>query len=608
MNAPKLKKTDSPLTNSKGEIRLQARAVSRGIAVGKIVCLHGRKRQFYKINLENSKIEREIRRFRAAVRLAVRQLKKFSANQTDKTKANIFDAHLLILEDKSLHSKIETSISEEKINAEWAVKTVADDYIAKYKTIPDEYLRERYIDLEDVADRLLTALGGGGKPALKLEKNSIIVAKEVKPSTLIELIANEPLAIITESGGWTSHTFILARELSLPAVTGVKRILRRVKNGDEVVVDGFDGQIFINPAREIKRKYKQKAVEFQQSKEDSEETIKGNLQTLDGREIKIRANLDLPKGYAEAKRFGAQGIGLYRSEFLFNQFKGFPTEHEQIEAYRKIAKLSGEEGVRIRTFDLSVEQLNDETGDREKNPALGLRAVRLGFSHLKEFKTQIRAVLQASTENNIKILVPMVSDVSEIRRVKKIIESEKEKLKKRKIAYGNPPLGAMIEVPSAVLTIDEIAAETEFLCLGTNDLVQYLLAVDRDNETVADWFRTLHPAVLRALKSIFQAAERRNIPAVVCGEMAGSPVYVPILLGLGATELSMNVHSISRVRRIVSKIAVEESRELAEKLENCRTADEVETAVSEFYLEKWAHLFPTDIFPAKKKSKKSKNS
>lgn len=604
MNSINSKKPNSHLPNAKNEIRLNARAVSRGIAVGKIICLHGRKRQFYKINIETSKIEREIRRFRAAVRLATRQLKKISTNQTDKTKANIFDAHLLILEDKSLHSKIETNIEEQKINAEWAVKIVTDDFIAKYKTIADEYLRERYIDLEDVAERLLTALGGGGKAALNLEKNSIIVAREVKPSTLIELTTSQPLAIITENGGWTSHTFILAREMNLPAVTGLKRILRRVKNGDEVIVDGFDGQIILNPLAEIRKKYEVAAVEFQRDKNAEGETAKGKLQTLDGKEIKIRANLDLPKGYAEARRFGAQGIGLYRSEFLFNQFKGFPSESEQIEAYRKIAKLAGEEGIRIRTFDLSVEQLTDETEEREKNPALGLRAVRLSFTHLKEFRVQIRAILQASTENNINLVLPMISDVAEIWRVKKIIESEKVYLRKRQIAFGNPRLGAMIEVPSAVLTIDEIAAEVEFLCLGTNDLVQYLLAVDRDNEAVADWFQTLHPAVLRALKTVLQAAEKRKIPAVVCGEMAGSPVYVPILLGLGATELSMNVHSMPRVRKIVSKIALEETRELVEKLEDCRTADEVEVAVGKFYREKWAHLFPDDMFPAKKKSKK----
>lgn len=607
MNAFDTKKQNSHLPIAQNEIRLNARAVSRGVAVGKIICLHGRKRQFYKFNIESTQIERELRRFRAAIRLAVRQLKKISTQESGKiteTKANIFDAHLLILEDKSLHEKIETLIKEKKFNAEWAVKIVTDEYLARYKTITDEHLRERYIDLEDVADRILTALGGGGKSTLKLEKNSIIVAKEVKPSTLIELTESQPQAIITENGGWTSHTFILAREMNLPAVTGAKRILRQVNNGDEAVVDGFSGQIILKPQKETLRKYSTAAEEFQQTNNQNFDAVKGTLKTLDGREIKIRANLDLPKGYAEAKRFGAQGIGLYRSEFLFNQFKGFPSEAEQVKAYRKVSKLAGEEGVRIRTFDLSVEQLTDETAEREKNPALGLRAVRLGFSHLKEFRIQIRAVLQASTENNISVILPMVSDVSEIWRAKEIIKSERERLKKRKIETGNLRLGAMIEVPSAVLTINEIVEETDFLCLGTNDLVQYLLAVDRDNEAVADWFQTLHPAVLRSIKTVIEAAEKKAIPVIVCGEMAGSPAYVPILLGLGATELSMNVKSIRRVRRIVSEIAFEETQELIKKIEKCRTAEEIENAVNEFYQTKWSHLYSGEIFPPKKISKK----
>jgi len=599
MNALKDKKQNSNSLIIKNEISFNARAVSRGIAVGKIVCLHGRKRQFYKINLEASQIESELRRFRVAMQLAMRQLKKISSQKSDKiieTKVNIFDAHILILEDKSLYTKIENNIKEQKVNAEWAVKIVTDDYIAKLKSVPDEHLRDRYIDLEDVADRILTALGGGDS-TLRLEKNSIVVAREVKPSTLIELTRSQPLAIITENGGWTSHTFILARELNLPAVTGLKKILRRVKTGDEVVVDGFRGQIILNPIKKTLQKYRVAAQEFDLDKSANHEIVKGKLKTLDGKEIKIRANLDLPKGYAQAKRFGAQGIGLYRSEFLFNQFKGFPTEQEQVEDYRKIARMVGEEAVKIRTFDLSVEQLADETEEREKNPALGLRAIRLSFSHLNEFRVQLRALLQASTENNISIVLPMISDVAEILWTKKLLELEKEKLKKRKIEFTNPRLGVMIEVPSAVLMINEIAKEVDFLCLGTNDLVQYMLAVDRDNEVVADWFRTLHPAVLRSIKTVLQAAERSEIPTVVCGEMAGSPVYAPVLLGLGATELSMNVNSIPRIRKIVSEIALEEAQEIVGKLDECRTASEVEQMVSEFYQNKWAHLFSNGVFP-----------
>jgi len=600
------KKRNPNSPENKIEERFNARAVSRGLAIGKVVCLHGRKRQFYRRDIGESQIESELRRFRAAVRLAVKQLKKISTRKSDeinKTKADIFSAHILILEDESLRSKIEIFIEKEKVNAEWAVKIVTEDFIAEYKTISDAHLRERYIDLEDVADRILTALGGSRKTPLALEKNTIIVAEEIRPSTLVELIESQPQAIITENGGWTSHSFILAREMNLPAVTGVKRILRRVRNGDEVIVDGFAGQVVLNPEKSTVKNYRNAAEEFRQSKSAGIETFNGKLKTLDGREIIIRANLDLSKGYARAKRSGARGVGLYRSEFLFNQFKGFPTEPEQIEAYRKIAELVGAEGVRIRTFDLSIEQLADETEEKEKNPALGLRAIRLGFSYPKEFRIQLRALLQASAANDINVVLPMISDVGEITRTKTILQSEKDSLRRKRIEYGNLRLGAMIEVPSAIFTIDEIVAEVDFLCLGTNDLVQYLLAVDRDNELVADSFRTLHPSVLRAVKIVLQAAEKKGIPVIICGEMAGSPVYVPILLGLGATEISMNVNSIARVARVVSAIAMEEARELVVNLESCWTADEVENAVTNFYRKKWSHLFPEEIFPPKKKYK-----
>ena len=605
MNAlnKKKRRLDPPPTNV--EERLNARTVSRGLAIGKIVCLYGRKRQFYRIEIAAAQIEPELERFRAAARLAVNQLKKIGAQKSDKiksTKAAIFSAHLLILQDESLRSKIENVIEEKKVNAEWAVKIVTEDYVAKYKTISDAHLRERYIDLEDVAERILTALGGE-KSSVTLEKNSIIVAKEVRPSTLIELIESQPQAIITENGGWTSHTFILAREMNLPAVTGAKRILRQVENGDEAIVDGFSGQIILHPHKNTLADYKKTAAEFYQFKDGAADAAGGKLTTLDGSEIIIRSNLDFPKGYAPAKKLGAKGVGLFRSEFLFNQYKGFPGEQQQIEAYRRIGELVGADGVRIRTFDLSVEQLADETEEREKNPALGLRAIRLGFSHPREFRLQLRALLQAATMGNISVVLPMVSDVSDIRQTKTILKREKESLRKRKIECGDIRLGAMIEVPSAIFTIDEILNEVDFLCLGTNDLVQYLLAVDRDNELVADWFRTLHPSVLRAVKTILQAAEKKAIPVIVCGEMAGSPAYVPVLLGLGATEMSMNVNSLARVRKVISEIASEEARELVKTLEDCQTADEVENAVANFYRKKWSHLFPKDVFPPKKKYK-----
>lgn len=582
------------------ELRLKARSVSRGVAIGTVVCLHGKKRQFYRVNLLDSQIERELRRFRASIRLAKRQLKKIRDGRPSKAaekRADIFGAHLMILDDKSLHTKIEETIRVKKVNAEWAVKVVTDGYVATYKNIPDEHLRERYIDIEDVAERILTALGGGSESNIRpLDRDTIIVANEVRPSTLIELAKSGPSAVITEHGGWTSHTSILAREINLPAVTGIKKVFRHVKTGDRVIVDGYNGQVILHPTVSTREKYELAAAHFRQINYDNLDSHNEPAKTLDGRVITIRANLDLPSGYKQAKKFGCRGIGLYRSEFLFNQNKGFPSEAEQIEAYRQIAALAADDGVRIRTFDLGIDQLTGENEEKEKNPALGLRAIRMSLSRKKQFRTQIRALLQAAYGNRVDIVLPMISDVSEIIETKRLIQAEKETLRKKRTPFGEPRISAMIEIPSAVFIADEIAAEVDFLSLGTNDLVQYLLAVDRDNESVAEWFRTLHPAVIRTIRKVVRAADNADIPLIVCGEMAGSPFYAPVLVGLGVTEMSMNVNSVPQVRRVICGIAYEETLELLKKIEECRTADEIDNIVYENSLAKWAHLFPKDFF------------
>lgn len=572
---------------------LSARAVSRGVAVGRAICFFGRRRQYFRQSIPEDRIEKEVRRFRAAIRLAKRQLKKIP---TEGDSAKIFASHEMILDDRSFADRIESAIRSETVNAEWAVKTVSDGYVAQYKAIADDHIREKYIDIEDIAERILSALGGGDEAAIVPGADAVIVAAELRPSTLIELTANRPKAIVTEHGGWTSHTFILARELGLPAVTNVKGLLRRIRTGDELIVDGFNGTITINPTdADLERALR----EGDRLESSLDAPRQGPFKTLDGREIIIRANVDIPDVYARAKNFGARGIGLYRSEFLFNQYKGFPSEAEQIEAYRRIARQADGDPVRIRTFDLGVEQLAGDSPEREKNPALGLRAIRLMLTNRDKFRTQLRALLQASHGCSIDIVIPMISDIGEIHKTRELLAAEKSDLEASGIAVGNPKIGAMIETPASVLIADEIAAEVEFFCLGTNDLVQYLLAVDRDNAAAADWFRTLHPAVIRSVRAVLGAASKHGIPAVVCGEMAGSPVYVALLIGLGARELSMNVNSMPRVTRTIEGIAYEEAKAIVAEVDQCRTADEVERLVAAKFTETWSHLFPSEFLPLK---------
>ena len=586
-------KDESNGTSNGGEIRLKARPVSRGVAIGRIVCLHGNTRQFFRIDIDESAVESEKRRVRAAFRLARRQLNRLRNEPAATSAPGIFEAQRSMIEDSSMLAKVEAVISEQRVNAEWAVKEVTDAYVSQYRAIQDTHLRDRYIDVEDVAERIQNALGGGERSAPP-PRDSIIVAKELMPSTLAEEIGGHPTAVITEHGGWTSHTFILARELNLPAVTGVRKILRRVDTGDVAIVDGYNGRVILNPTPETIERYRLPAAQFRQLNYTDVTVSEPETRTLDGREVILRANVDLPEIYKKAKRLGARGVGLYRSEFLFNRLNGFPSENQQYDSYREIAEFAGDDGVKIRTFDLGPEQVYGHSHGREKNPALGLRAIRLSLSAGKQFRTQLRALIRASHGTRLDIVIPMVAGVREIIEVREMVAKEAAALEAKGVEVGSPRIGSMIEVPSAVLLVDEIVKESDFICLGTNDLVQYLLAVDRDNEAVAGWFRTLHPAVVKAIRTVVDATAKAGKSLVVCGEMAGSPYYLPLLVGMGVTELSMNVNSLLRVRKIVCGIAYDEAAALAREVDRCRTADEVESVIDAHIKEKWAHLIQPD--------------
>ncbi len=576
-------------SETKKEVVFEGRPVSRGIAFGRAVCLYGENRQYYRTELPEPSVSAEVNRFLAAHERACKRIRRASnsAKNGSEEIASIFDMHLAMLEDSTLKEKITEVIRSERVNAEWAVKVVTDDYIAQYRAIPDEHFRDRYIDVEDIADQLQSALGGGRHP-VRLAPDSIIAARELRPSTLSEFASGKPKAVITESGGWTSHTFILARELGVPAVTGIKKLMRRIKPGDSLIVDGYKGQVIVNPAGSTLEAYQELTVV--NPAPAPELPIDHPTRTLDGREITIRANFDITASYHKAKLLGARGIGLYRSEYLFNRFKGFPTESEQLKAYREIAAYAGPDRARIRTFDLGIDQTLDGSGRREKNPALGLRGIRLAKAMPRQLRTQLRALLQASRDSNVDIILPMVAGVDEVRFVREAIEREKDALSAKGVPFGEPGLGAMIEVPSAVFSIHEILKEVDCICLGTNDLVQYILAVDRDNESVAPWFRTLHPGVFAAIRTVLEASNATGKPAVVCGEMAGSAYYSPILVGLGATELSMNVNSILSVRRVIAGIAFDEARKLVELISKLPSADEIELEVESFVKTHWSHL------------------
>ncbi|HJR09451.1 MAG TPA: phosphoenolpyruvate--protein phosphotransferase [Pyrinomonadaceae bacterium] len=595
--------------NEKREMRWRGVAVSEGMATGRVLRIHtGGRGNIYRATLDAEDIKREVRRFQAAVRLSRRQLlaiKRRAEVALGAEHAYIFDAQLLMLEDRKLLDEVEDYIRQERANAEWAVKVASDKLLAVYSEIKDDYLRERSSDIEDVTRRLLVALSGEAQ-SRRLTEDAIIVAEELLPSAAVEFDFSHVRAIASDAGGWTSHTAIIARGLGIPAVVGLRELYRHARTGDEIVIDAGRGEVVLHPAAETIEHFKAARKQFVPASvtgaagggiaEDAREP----LRTTDGVEIVLSANVELPPEYEGVRRYGARGIGLFRSEFLFSQRNGVPTEDEQCVAYEEIAALAGADGAKVRLFDLGGDKQSAGSFDNERNPALGLRAIRFSFRHEAMLRTQIRALLRAATSGRLDVVLPMISDVSEVRLARRIIEDERARLGAEGKATGELKVGAMIEVPAAVLLADKLAREVDFFSLGTNDLVQYLLAVDRGNDEVAGWFRTLHPAVLQSIKRTIEAANNAQIASIVCGEMAATPAYALVLVGLGARALSMAASAMPRVRRTLARIDAASAVEIAAEALLAATADEAEELVRVRLGGRWPHLFSPENLPAAK--------
>ncbi len=588
------------------ERRWRGVAVSDGVASGRVLRVHsGARHSIYRITLEGAEVEREVRRYRAAVRLSRRQLlalKKRAARTLGDEHSYIFDAHLLMLEDRKLNEDVEAVIRDERVGSEWAVKVVTDRLLAVYDEIKDDYLRERSSDIEDVTRRLLVALSGESMRGRRLTEDAVVVAEELMPSTIAELDFTHIKAVATDVGGWTSHTAIIARGLGIPAVVGLRDFYRAARTGDACVIDARTGEVVLHPTQETAGLFTTEARTDVPVRAVASEDLRAPLRTRDGVEILLRANVELPVEYEWVGRYGARGIGLFRSEFLLSHRGSMPNEEEQREAYEELARIAGDDGVNVRLFDVGGDKLPPTRSDaaEERNPALGLRAIRFCLRHEDVLRTQSRAVLRAAARGRIDLVLPMISDVTDVRRARRILEEEEEKLKLEGREIGRVRVGAMIEVPSAVLMSPALAREVDFFSLGTNDLVQYTLAVDRGNDDVADWFRSLHPAVLQSVARALEAASAAGIPSNVCGEMAASPAYAAVLIGLGARELSMAPTSLARVRRMVAGIECAEVESLARECLTRASADEVEELVRVGLGRRWPNLFPPEILPPPK--------
>ena len=581
------------------EIRCTGVGVSEGIVVGRVLRMHDGIRYVYRVRIDDSELDAELRRFHTAVESSRAQLlsiKERAEKELGKDHAYIFDAHLLMLEDEKLISDVEHYVREEHSNTEWALKVVSDRLLAVYSEIKDDYLRERGSDIEDVVQRLLVTLSGERPEHKNLSEDAVIVSQELLPSAVAELDLDYARAVATDSGGWTSHMAIIARGLGIPAVVGLRDFYRRARTGDTIIVDSNQNQVILHPTQQTVDQYKSKSS-IPRKIRVAEPISVGPLRTLDGVEITLRANVEVPAEFASVKQYGARGVGLYRSEFLLTSH-GMVSEEAQYRAYVELAEIAGEDGAIIRLFDLGGERRADGQQDPERNPALGLRAIRFGLHHEEIMRTQMRAILRAAAAGKLDVVLPMVADVADVLKAKNLLDQERMKLVSEGTQPGPVRVGAMIEIPSAVITADKIARQVDFFELGTNDLVQYTLAVDRGNEEVADWFRTLHPAVLFGINRSLEAARAANIQAIVCGEMASTPAYAVLLVGLGASELSMTPSSIPRVRSVIAGISSNDAKQIAVESLSCATADDVEELVRDRFRKLWPNLFPPNSLPA----------
>jgi phosphotransferase system enzyme I (PtsI) len=522
-------------------------AVSSGIAIGHVHLISHTALEVAHYKLPKEMLAQEVMRFEAALVTTRNELSSLRASRPQLAAAEFdafLDLHLMILDDEHISRIPRDMIKREHCNAEWALKMQMDELVAHFEAFDDAYLRERKTDVMQVVERLLKTLTGQPGhvlPAPSSDIKMILVAHDVSPADLIQLKPHQFSAILTDLGGATSHTAIIARGLNTPCVVGLHHARELLRENDQIIVDGEQGVVIVNPDRNILAEYKLRQDQFGLERKKLKRLKATLASTLDGTSIELQANIEMPHDLPQVKENGATGIGLFRSEFLFLNRDILPDEEEQFEAYRAVAE--GMEGlpVTIRTFDLGADKQINGAQRVASNPALGLRAIRLCLAEPKMFRTQLRALLRATEYGNVKILVPMLSGVAEINQTLQFIENVKQGLEAEGIPFNREvAIGGMIEIPAAALALNVFIKKLDFLSIGTNDLIQYTLAIDRTDEEVAHLYDPLHPAILYLLSHVIGSANKAAIPVSVCGEMAGDLACTRLLLGLGLRQFSMN--------------------------------------------------------------------
>jgi len=582
----------------KGEKVYRGIAVSTGVCRGRVLVLHHTRHVIARRELAADQVNPETSRFEQSLvhtRQQITEVQRRVAETMSSAEADIFDAHLLMLEDPVLIEEVIKTIREQKVNAEFAFHTAAEKYVAVLEAVEDEYLRERAADLRDLANRILAnLLDVKDQSDLRhLSEPCILVGRDLSPSTTAQLDKKFVLGFATDIGGRTSHTAILARSLDIPAVVGLKNLSEELETGDYALLDGYNGTVIVNPTDQTLFEYGQLAKIKASLEEKLVEVQHQPAITLDGRQIHLSANIEDQNDIEAVRTHGAEGVGLFRTEFLFINRDRLPTEEEQFQVYRQVAEALTPAPVIIRTLDLGGDKFASHLQiAQEMNPFLGWRAIRFCLAQPELFRAQLRAILRASATGNIKMMYPMISGLDELNQANTLVEKCKAELRAENIPFAeNLEIGAMIEIPSAALIAETLAKRVKFFSIGSNDLIQYTLAADRTNEKVSHLYEPTHPAILRLIKMTVDAAHANGIWVGVCGEIAGEPVLAPLLIGLGVDELSAAPAVLDEVKYIIRRIRLNEAQALAQTALQLESPAEIYARCVEFARQTAPSLF-----------------
>jgi phosphotransferase system enzyme I (PtsI) len=566
-------------------MQLVGKSASNGVALGKALVLKTAELVIPKTTVAD--VEGEVARLQSALqrsKKAVQAVRDHALRKLGADKAEIFDAHLLVLDDPELVGEAENVIRAEKLNASAAFQKVAQNFIAIFEGMDNEYMRERAADIRDISDRVLRTLGGIEIPDLStLQDEVILVAHDLAPSETATVDPSKVLGILTNIGGKTSHTAIVARTLEIPAVLGLKKITESVKSGEWIAMDGESGEVELKPDEATKKAYLERQARQRQDKTELQALVGQPNATSDGHKAELVGNIGSPQDLPVLKKYDAAGVGLYRTEFLYMKHSKMPSEEEQYHAYKAVLEGMSDKPITIRTLDIGGDKnIPYMNIGKEDNPFLGYRAVRYCLDNVAMFRTQLRALLRASAHGTLRIMFPMISSVDEFLACREHVEAVRKELTDAKVPMAaHVPLGVMIEIPSAALVSDHLAEHAEFLSIGTNDLIQYTVAVDRLNERVQNLYDPFHPGVLRLIQTVIANGHKHGRKVSMCGDMGGSELHLPLLLGMGLDEFSMAPTLILRARRQLRSWTLGEAKDLAASVSRMNRSSDIEAALNQ---------------------------